>query len=320
MREVRLLGVLLLFLVACRRPEKPWKLPESGGGQVIEAPTGPEYDTVVFVQLETGAIHKVLRTAWDVELRLNPTQGSYEIWLNAALYAFAAPIREEEWEGLSAPPSTGWRCDLADTAALPPLLPGQTLCFVLDRDRGGVFYTAPSQRYRKVRLQWIGNTLRIEASPLGGSSVRWEIPVGTETTFLHLEQLNPVAVLPPWKPDLIFTRYIHPFYDQPEEFRWYPVLGALVGPSVEVATVRTAEISYEDFGYAHVQGLSFSSKRDAIGYDWKRYDFNTGTYTIDLSRFFVVRTSPTTYYKLRFVDFYDLQGRKGHIKIQYSPL
>ncbi|MCX7605946.1 MAG: HmuY family protein [Bacteroidia bacterium] len=316
------LSGLFLFWTACRRPEKPWKLPNSSGGRLIEAHTGPEYDSVAFIRLESGEIHKAVRTAWDLVLKPNSGQGTYQVWLNAALYAFAAPLTETEWQALTDPTQTSsWKCDLADTAALPPLSPGQVLYFLLDRDRGAVFYRSPTERYRKVQVRWEGNILFIRATQLDGSSpVEWQVPVSPDPTYLSLDQNILPSIAPPWRADFLITRYIHPFYDQPEQFRWYPVLGALLGEEAEVAIVRSADIPYENFGYAQVSGLSFTRKRDAIGYDWKRYDFNTGTYTIDFSRFFVLRTGPTTYYKLRFIDFYDAQGRKGNVRIEYEPL
>ncbi len=312
-----------LAFVACRRPEKPWPLPPVSANRFLQAHTGPEYDTIVFLRLETGELHRVLRTAWDLELRPNPTQGVYEVWLNAAMYAFAVPFADSSaWQRLQAPPSEGWRCDLADTAALAPLAPGQRQYFLLDRDRAETFYKTPDQRYRKIALSWEGNQLQVSAYTLTGEPTGSVVlPLPTQPAHFSLEGgLRLVAVQPPWTPDLVLTRYIHPFYDQPEQFRWYPVLGVLSGAQTEVAIVSAAEKPFEDFTFAEAGARSYTRRRDAIGYDWKRYDFNTGTYTLDFSRYFVLRSGPTTYYKLRFTDFYDTQGRKGCVQIEYSPL
>ncbi|GIV25173.1 MAG: hypothetical protein KatS3mg026_0865 [Bacteroidia bacterium] len=314
--------VIGLFLAACRRPEKPWPLPPASSHRFLQAHAGPEYDTVLFVRFETGELHRVLRTAWDLELRPNPTRGLYEVWLNAAMYAFALPLSDSLWQSVQAPPQDGWRCDLADTAALPPLAPGERRYFLLDRDRAEAFYKTPDQRYRKIALYWEEGRLRLTAYTLTNDLVgEMVLSLPTQPVHFSLEGgLRQVAVEPPWTPDLILTRYIHPFYDQPEQFRWYPVLGALIGPQTEVAIVSAAEKPFEEFTYADAAARSYTSRRDAIGYDWKRYDFNTGTYTLDFSRYFVLRTSPTSYYKLRFTDFYDTQGRKGCVQIEYSPL
>lgn len=314
--------IIGLLLLACRRPEKPWRLPAASSNRFLQAHVGPEYDTVLFLRLETGEIHRILRTAWDLELRPNPTQGVYEVWLNAAMYAFAVPLSDSVWQSRQEPPAEGWRCDLADTAALPPLVSGARLYFILDRDRAEAFYKTPAERYRKIALSWEEGRLRLTAYTLTGD-LTGEVVLSLPTQPVHFsldEGLRQVGVLPSWRPDLVLTRYIHPFYDQPEQFRWYPVLGALSGPETEVAVISASEKPFEDFTLAEVHQRTFLRRRDAISYDWKRYDFNTGTYTLDFSRYFVVRTGFTTYYKLRFTDFYDNQGRKGCIQIEYSPL
>ncbi|MCS7153847.1 MAG: HmuY family protein [Bacteroidia bacterium] len=312
---------LLIATTACRKPEKPWKLPEQTGGRLIEANTGPEYDTVVFVNLEMGAVHSVLRSLWDLVLK--PSGSSYEIWLNGAMYAFAAEVGEAQWHSLSAPlRELPWRCDLADTAALPALRQGERRYFILDRDRGEVFYRQPSQRYRKVLISWQGSEIQITATPLGGGdTARWRFPVGNVPLFVSLSKPDDtVAVLPSWRADLIVTRYVHPFYDQPEEFRWYPVVGVLLGEGIEAATVSADSVPYEAMDYAKAGMLSFTTRRDVIGYDWKRYNFSTGTYTIDTRRYFVLRLNALTYYKLRIIDFYDSRGVKGSVRIEYEPM
>jgi hypothetical protein len=48
--------------------------------------------------------------------------------------------------------------------------------------------------------------------------------------------------------------------------------------------------------------------------------FETGTYVIDFSRYYVLEMGPEAYYKVQFVDFYDEAGRKGSVKLRYSGL
>lgn len=314
-------GLLLLMTSHCRKPEKPWKLPEYSTGQIVEAKLGAEYDTVVFIGLEQGQTHSVLRREWDLVVR--PYKGNYAIELNAAMYAFAAELSEPEWRSLQVVRrELPWRCDLADTLALAPLRSGETRYFILDRDRAEVFYKQPRQRFYKIAVTRTEREISLFATPAGGGdTLRWRLPLRTEPLYLSLNKTTGITnVLPSWTPELILTRYIHPFYDQPEEFRWYLVLGALLGEGIEVAIVKSDQISYAQMDYAKARNLTYTSKRDAIGYDWKRYDFGSGTYQIDLSRYFVIRKGPLTYFKCRFLDFYDNQGRKGTVKLEYEPL
>jgi hypothetical protein len=59
---------------------------------------------------------------------------------------------------------------------------------------------------------------------------------------------------------------------------------------------------------------------DFIGYDWKYYDFETGSYTVDFSRSYIIRTRAGFYFKLRFAGFYNASGEKGYPVIEFQRL
>ncbi len=147
----------------------------------------------------------------------------------------------------------------------------------------------------------------------GTPSGEWTLPRSPQPQYLSLDKPgHTIAILPPWEVELILTRYVHYFPDQPEQFRYYPVVGALLPMGRRVAVVSASEISFEDFTYASLSQLQWTTQRDAIGYDWKRYSFETGTYVIDFVT--VLRAGNGTqsaYYKAQFVDFYDEAGRKA---------
>jgi len=326
MRERRLFaftscGLLLIGLIACMRPEKPWPRPTGGETATITAHLGPEYDTVAFVSLTLGQVHKVPRMGWDLEI--HSVEGGYQVWTNAAMYAFAAVMDSITWQNIAdASAIRGWRCDLPDTAALSVLRYGERMTFILDRDKGGIFYRTPADRYRKLWLMATEQGLEVKAHTLTGELIgEWRIARRPEPQYLSLERPGQVVpVLPPWKVELILTRYVHYYPDQPEAFRYYPVVGALVPKGLRAAVVNATQVTFEDFTYATLSQVAWQARRDAIGYDWKRYDFDTGTYVIDYSRYYVLEVGAEQYYKLQFVDFYDESGRKGSVKLRYSAL
>ncbi len=314
-------SLLLIGAVACMRPEKPWPRPQGGETTALSADLGPEYDTVAFISFSRGLVHKVPRQTWDIEV--HSLEGGYRVWTNAAMYAFAAVIDSLSWASVSDPSTlSGWKCDLPDTVALPILRYGERLTFVLDRDKGAIFYTRMPDRYKKLWLMATQEGLEIKVYALTGELVgEWRVARSPNPQYLSLDRPGQfVSVLPPWEVELILTRYVHYFPEQPEAFRYYPVLGALAAEGSRSAQVSTAEKPFEDFTYADLQGVVWKTQRDAIGYDWKRYDFNTGTYVIDFSRYYVLEVGPEQYYKLQFVDFYDASGRKGSVKVRYSAL
>ena len=59
--------------------------------------------------------------------------------------------------------------------------------------------------------------------------------------------------------------------------------------------------------------LTFENRRDAMGFEWKIYDFGQGRYLTRKYVNYIFKTNETLpkYYKLRFIDFYSKQGIKG---------
>ena len=55
----------------------------------------------------------------------------------------------------------------------------------------------------------------------------------------------------------------------------------------------------------------FRTDRDAIGYDWKIYSFDEGTYIVDPSLVYVVQDGDGYFHKLHFIDFYSALGVVG---------
>lgn len=315
------LGVILSFLLtACLKPEKPWKLPERGEGFSLTGVLGPEYDTVAFVSLREGRVHRVARTAWDLELV--PISEGYAVWLNGAMYAWVVVLDSTTWASVSDPSGlTGWCCDLPDTPAVGSLVIGERRYLLLDRDRSEAFYRGTS-RYAKLLLACGNNEVEVKAWSLGGQLLgEWRFLRSAQRLYLSLERSgDTVRIRPPWPFDFVLTRYIHYYPDQPEAFRYYPVVGALLGEGRRAALVSTSSKPYEAFTYQDLSLVTFSARRDAIGFDWKTYNFDTGTYVIDFSRFYILEAEGLTYYKLRFVDFYDEAGRKGTVRFVYEPL
>ena len=78
--------------------------------------------------------------------------------------------------------------------------------------------------------------------------------------------------------------------------------------------------NWNSFQYADALQLPFNKNWNEIGYDWKEYDQNAGRYTIVPNRFYILKTKNGNYFKMRFVDFYDDQGRKGYPKMAWELL
>lgn len=155
--------------------------------------------------------------------------------------------------------------------------------------------------------------IKIESLALTTYNIAYANLDGSELTNVSFDKINyptglayfsfaagGVVELPANTFDLLFTRYVTPVFD-PEsgDTLDYTVTGILSAPGIEVAKitgipsseVTTASLS-EDF----------SNRIDAIGYDWKTFDF-MGGWIIEDSTTYIVKTPGNELYKLVFIDF-----------------
>jgi hypothetical protein len=137
-----------------------------------------------------------------------------------------------------------------------------------------------------------------------------------ERRCIRLEQPDqPVAVAPPpadW--DVVFTRYTHVFTSEPvgSPARNYSVTGVLLNPAQNWQVAKAQTSAWDSLQtVAHLLALNpaWTPNLDAIGYDWKIYDFDRG-FVMRPDRVYFLKKAETVY-KLRFVAFLDANGVKG---------
>jgi len=136
---------------------------------------------------------------------------------------------------------------------------------------------------------------------------------------------NPTAVVSEpdrltW--DLLFTQYTTLLFTDAGEPYPYLVTGVILNPTL-VVVARDTIVPFEDFTFETTQSMNFSSQADGIGYHWKKYAFDDGTYAVDTKQVFVIRDTKGFLYKLRFKDFYKLLNnrlQKGYPSFEYQKL
>jgi hypothetical protein len=99
----------------------------------------------------------------------------------------------------------------------------------------------------------------------------------------------------------------------------YLVFGVLLNPNKVVAALDTVH-NFADIVLADTSEITFSQDLDAIGYEWKYYNFDAGVYTVVPEFSYIIRDRDGYYYKLRFVDFYNDTGDKGHPEFEFLAL
>jgi hypothetical protein len=120
--------------------------------------------------------------------------------------------------------------------------------------------------------------------------------------------------------DLLFTQYTTLLFTDEGDPYPYLVTGVLTNYDfVEVAMDSIVDFENIDLNYA--MGLEFSKNQDAIGYDWKELqgDVNSGSvyYEIVEGRNYIIKNRFGLYAKLRFISFYNNEGKKGYPSFQY---
>lgn len=116
---------------------------------------------------------------------------------------------------------------------------------------------------------------------------------------------------------LCFTGYMHAFLNPNVN---YLVNGVLVNTRIaEVANYLT--LPFDSVTIHNAFELEFNQNANAIGYDWKYYNFSTSSYEVHSNRVYVIHNKLlNSYYKLRFLDFYDESGKKGSPLFEYQQL
>lgn len=122
--------------------------------------------------------------------------------------------------------------------------------------------------------------------------------------------------------DLLFTQYTTLLYTDLGDPYPYLVTGVLLNPTLVIVAVDSIT-PFEDITFESAESMNFSKQADGIGYLWKLYDFDGGSYTVDSKINYVIRDTKGFLYKLRFKDFYKVINsrlRKGYPSFEYQKL
>jgi hypothetical protein len=141
------------------------------------------------------------------------------------------------------------------------------------------------------------------------------VPFDAERHWLHFSftAAASVALEPPadqWQ--LLFTQYTALL----DGTTSYLVTGVLTpNPAVQVCDLGrlSSEAALDAVLDANWDSLQWSQQWNAIGYDWKTYDFDLASYTVDAERHYAIRLPDDREFVLRFVDFYSPTGDRGYV-------
>ncbi|GIV35129.1 MAG: hypothetical protein KatS3mg031_2664 [Chitinophagales bacterium] len=316
---------VLLMLSGCLKDELP--VPPHSPGEVITASVDlePTYRWQVYYDLDRSAItDKHLKTVWD--LGFETSAEGFHVILNTSKLMFACNTGNPSFAEVN-DTSGFFRCRKWDEASGNPDSTaigdwrGHKNVYLIDR---GLSETGQSLGFRKIKFLEVNDRYyRIRLAHINGSEdTVIQIFKDTSYNFMFLSFDNKGQVVKAEPPksewDLCFTQYTHIFYDT-VPVTPYLVTGCLLNRYNTVARMITS-IPFQDIDFTFASSLELSDAVNTIGYDWKRYDFKAGAYTVLDNRTYVIRDAEGTYFKLRFIDFYNALGQSGSPRWEYQRL
>jgi hypothetical protein len=249
---------------------------------------------------------------------------------------FAAPLAEGALKQAIAPADSSltWRPDHpakgTDSAAIAPLGTDSNRVYLVDRGQG---FHSEGQRYYKLQVTAADSgAYRLRFAPAASKDVQTftleRKPAYSRVYFSFKDGGQLVPMAPPaqeW--DLVFTRYTTIFWDEPvgSSFRHYSVTGALhnrwgQGQAYAPDSAFRSRLPFDSLSATSLPDtITWQDDANIPGHGWKTYQFEDG-YTIDSSRYYLLKDMRGYIYKLRFLDFYNDKGTKGSPSFEYQRL
>lgn len=316
-----ILSVFVVLLSSCWKDEEPYILPAPSEAIQQDVSFGPTYNKMIYFNVHTQDFLVRDIASWDLSFQAG--EKDFHVFLNTGNLMLVHETNLTDFNATyTLVDGLEWRFDLPngdlDSTAIGEWWNGtdgssKKLVYVIDM---GITYTQ-GNRYKKFQIEkadetgyWINTGDLNDAN----SNSSFFIPKADKRNLSHFNITtgNIITDMEPendnW--DLWFTSYNHIFHDQGPKPVPYQVRGALQNPNgVLVYEERTKSFEEIDLDYAGT--VQMSSDADVVGYDWKAYDQTAGRYTVDNTVTYIIKTVSGYYYKLRFIDYYDINGLVG---------
>lgn len=324
------------FLLACLtscfqedEPVPPYQSPPGVSTNVVNM--GPLYGTQWYYDLETDTFVKVVdRETWDLAFQCGDNE--YHIFTNLAKRMSVANSGLTNFDAVTSSTGLTFRFDRSegylDSTAVGEWgtwaggnVISSNYVYVVDR---GI--TTLGDNIGKKKIQFLGLTsgqYQMRIANLDGTNDQVILAAkdpNKNFVYVSFNGSGSVVNVEPDKFDwdLLFTQYTAKVEQVGTGIiEDYSVNGVLLNPYlVEVA--RDFTKPFVDIGYTDLQTYTYSQLWDAIGYDWKYYDFDNMVYVIEPGRTYVVHSVEDNYFKLRFTSFTNDLGERGYPQFEIA--
>jgi hypothetical protein len=309
---------LMLLTTGCHKEEIPIHKRPPGDFIANSVGIGEYYENQLYFDLESNSVISTnLKTVWD--LAFESSKDGWHVILNSGR-GMAIAKSELSFDDLNSTSDAIWNWDVPsgnlDSNAIGDWRDNSQV-YIIDL---GYDQDANHLGYKKIQFTHVTET--------DFTFVEGDLTDETGTTsHLAKNQLNlftyykfstgAVEIAPPNADyDLVFTQYTHVFH---EPLTPYLVTGVLLNRYFTSAKTYDNK-PFEQIAREDIEGLEFSTELDAIGYDWKFYNFEEGMYEVDPTKVYIIKTNAGFFYKFRFTGFYNELGIKGFPSFEFQLL
>lgn len=316
-----------MMMVSCEQDEPLWELPpkKSEAEKTASVVMGNNYDHVIYFKLSDGSSVTRKLVDWDLAFATGADENHLVMNGGKELQVYVTGDTDFVRTTYTASDASAWTWDNPngnlDSTAFGTLTDAGNVSlktvYILDMGMNAI------PRYKKLQVVSVSATnYRIQYANLDNSDhVLMDVAKDAAHNFsyVHLGKAAVVDFEPvsnEW--DMVFTKYRHVYYDM-SPVTPYLVTGALL--NTKKARICETSLKYESITDATIPTLSFSTKADEIGFDWKFYDLNgSGKYIVNPNKIYIIKDREGVYYKLRFDSFYGEGGAKGTPGFTYQKL
>ena len=320
--KVKNIFFLLSFPIlysSCLKEEIPIQ-PQIRTANVSQVNMGSDYGLQIYFNLDNNTIVKQnIKTDWDIAFECN--NNGWHVILNSSIASSAANTGNTDFASIDDTSGTQWNWDVPngnlDSTAIGDYRNNNEI-YIIDR---GYDIDGNAIGFKKITFDNISQTeYEIHYADLDGNNEN-SIIISKDSlvNFIGFSfTTNNVVDIEPNKEnwDLLFTQYTHIFKNPVMPYLVTGVMINRFNTEISDDNVNT----YDDISSSNLDLYEFNNEIDFIGYDWKTYDFNSGTYVVDQNSNFIIKTNIGFFFKLHFIDFYDDAGLKGSPKFEFQKL
>jgi hypothetical protein len=323
-RLIFFLGIVTL--ASCEKQDEPYVLPPPGNVEQAQVQMGDNYEMEIFFRFEDKLTVSAPMNAWDLEFETAPE--AFMLRMNGGKQVQVFNTGSTDFGQHYSTSGVSWQWDSPDgnpdSAAFRNWFNTTTMTsklFVYLIDRGP---DATSDRYKKMQLVSVDQQQYVfkYANPDGSASGTFTIVKDTNFNYIYFTFNDGGKLVHPEpgknKYDILFTRYRYIYYDLIPQLP-YSVNGVLINP-FNTAVAADSVTSFDSIDYSFAKNMHYNTAYDAVGFDWKTYNFSTSYYEVNPEKCYVLKNQDGIYYKFRFIDFYDANGIKGSPEFEFQRL